>query len=161
MQNTARTLHRALFCAGLLAATLSAGPTRAAPPDPIVGVWEQVDEDGDVGALIALKERGGTIEGVIVKLFPAPGEPPNPVCSACLGALHNAPLLGLTVVDGLRRTKERYEGGSILDPDTGETYQLTAVLAAGNRSLQVHAYRGVSLLGRTQQWRRAANQPRS
>lgn len=126
----------------------------AAPQDPIVGTWAAADEDGDVGALVTIAEKGGTFEGRISRLFPSPGDPANPVCDKCTGARKGAPLLGLTVVQGLRRQGGDYEGGRILDPDTGTEYQLKAQLADGGQTLTIRAFAGVSLLGRTQVWRR-------
>ena len=140
----------------VLAMLASASVTAAGPKgqDPIVGEWEQVDEDGQVGALVALRERGGVVEGVIVKVFPEPGEPGNPVCSRCQGPLKDAPVVGLTVIRDLKRTPEGYRGGQILDPDTGDTYQLEAKLSPTGQALEVRGFKGVSLFGRTQVWRR-------
>ena len=94
------------------------------------------------------------MDGVIVKVFPEPGEPENPLCVRCQGALKNAPVVGLTVIRNLKRTPEGYGGGQILDPDTGETYQLEAKLRPDGQALEVHGFKGVSLFGRTQVWRR-------
>ena len=129
-------------------------PALAGPPDPIVGTWAAADEDGDVGALVSMGDMGGPFVGRITKLFPAPGDPANPTCDTCTGARMGAPLMGLTVVEGLRRQGAGYEGGRILDPDTGTQYQLKAQLGDDGRTLTIRAFAGVALLGRTQTWRR-------
>lgn len=143
--------RRQIVIVGLLAAGV---PAAAAPADPIVGTWAQVDEDGDVGAWIAIADKGGRFEGRIVKLFPGAGDPPDPVCGKCSGPRKGAPVLGLTVIEGLRRQGDVYGGGTILDPDEGTEYRLEARLGDEGRTLSVRAYAGISLLGRTQVWRR-------
>jgi uncharacterized protein (DUF2147 family) len=138
----------------LVAAALLAAAPPALGADPIVGTWAEVDEDGEVGAWIAITAKGGLFEGRIVKLFPGPGEPAEPVCGACDGQRKDAPVLGMTVVAGLRRQGDKYSGGRILDPDDGTEYQLEAHLGEGGKTLTIHAFSGISLLGRTQVWRR-------
>jgi uncharacterized protein (DUF2147 family) len=145
-----RGVLRALCLAGL-----GLAPLGAQAADPIAGTWEHRDEDGRVDALIALGPAGGGIEGRIVKVFPGDGEPANPVCEACTGPLHNAPLVGLRIVSGLRPVKGAYEQGRLLDPDTGSEYSMQARISADGRQLEVRAYKGVSLLGRTETWNRA------
>lgn len=144
--------RRLAFALGALLVASSQAP--AAPADPIVGTWAEVDEDGDVGAWVAIAEKGGRFEGRIVKLFPSEGEPANPVCSACSGARKDTPVLGMTVIEGLKRQGDVYAGGRILDPDDGSEYQLEVRLGEGGKTLSVRAFKGVALLGRTQVWQR-------
>jgi uncharacterized protein (DUF2147 family) len=142
-----------VLLASIIAAAALPTPSRAA--DPITGTWEQVDEDGDVGALVALALDHGSVVGRITKVFPGPGEPADPVCEKCPGALRGKPVLGLAVVRGLKPEGRHYGGGRILDPETGDEYDLQADLSPDGQSLSVRAYRGLSLLGRSQTWRRA------
>ena len=144
--------YRLLLALAVLFVGLSHGV--AAVADPIVGTWAEVDEDGEVGAWIAVTEKGGHFEGRIVRLFPGADEPAEPVCSRCSGPRKNAPVLGLTVIERLKRQGDAYAGGRIVDPDDGSEYQLEARLSEGGKSLIIRAFAGVSLLGRTQVWRR-------
>lgn len=127
----------------------------AAAADPIVGTWQQVDEDGDVGALVTITMERGLVSGHIVRLVQGPGEPENPTCDACRGALHGRPLVGLPIIRGLKPEGRHYSAGHILDPESGEDYDLQADLAPDGQTLAIRAYRGVALLGRSQTWRRA------
>ena len=77
---------------------------------------------------------------------------PNPLCEQCEGALRNQPIIGMTILRGLRRTAGGYQGGTILDPDEGRTYRCTIRLLDGGRRLEVLGYLGLPLLGRTQIW---------
>jgi uncharacterized protein (DUF2147 family) len=76
------------------------------------------------------------------------------VCDQCTDERRNQPVLGLTVLTGLRRDGERYTGGRILDPDTGIVYSCRMILVDGGQRLEVRGYIGWSLFGRTQSWRR-------
>jgi len=133
----------------------AAFPSASRAADPITGTWQQVDEDGEVGALVALAVDHGAVVGRITKVFPGPGEPEDPVCEKCPGALRGKPVVGLAIVRGLKPEGRHYAGGRILDPETGDDYDLQADLSPDGQSLSVRAYRGLSLLGRSQTWRRA------
>lgn len=148
-----RPWRRAAGACGLAAALLLTGPVQAA--DPIAGIWQQIDEDGEVGALVTLAIDHGLVTGRISRLFPGPGEPDNPTCDKCPGAFRGKPVLGLMVIRALKPDGRHYAGGRILDPETGDDYDLQADLSQDGQTLSVRAYRGVALLGRTQLWRRA------
>ena len=77
---------------------------------------------------------------------------PNPTCGLCEGALKDQPVIGMTILRGLRRDGSGFGGGTILDPDEGRTYRCTATLRDGGRKLEVRGFIGVPLLGRTQIW---------
>src|SRR6267143_1079244 len=69
-------------------------------------------------------------------------------------ALRTRPLLGLTILQGLRRTGERtWEDGQIYNPDDGTDYQALMSIE-DNGDLRVRAYLLVSMLGETQIWTR-------
>ncbi len=60
----------------------------------------------------------------------------------------------MTILWGLKKTGETYEGGKILDPKNGKIYDSKAKLVDGGQKLEVRGFMGVSLLGRTQTWDR-------
>jgi uncharacterized protein (DUF2147 family) len=60
----------------------------------------------------------------------------------------------MTILRGLRGLGSEYDGGTILDPDEGRTYRCGARLLDGGRKLELRAYVGISLFGRTQTWAR-------
>ena len=69
-------------------------------------------------------------------------------------ALRARPLLGLPVLNGLRRTgTNTWEDGSIYNPDDGATY-IASMLMQGDGSLQVRAYVLMPMLGKTFVWTR-------
>lgn len=118
------------------------------------GVWEQVDEKGKVGSWFYIYERDGVYEGKIVKLFPRPGEKPNPICTRCQGDQKNKPTLGLTLIKGMQKNGRSYEKGTILDPRDGSVYSARMELSPDGQKLMVRGFLGIDLFGQSQIWRR-------
>ena len=133
----------------------ASAPRRSAPPRrPSTGLWEQVDDDGTVGGWFHIYERDGVFEGKIVKMFPKPGEKPNPICTKCPGDQKNQPSLGLTLIKGMQRKGRNYENGTILDPRDGSVYQARMELSPDGQKLMVRGFLGIDLFGQSQIWRR-------
>jgi len=151
----------ALVFAGVLAAlSLTAAPAVSqqrpgmAPGSPVVGLWEQVNDDGKVGGWFHIYERDGIYEGKIVKAFPRPGEKPNALCTKCPGDQKNQPVLGLTLIKGMQRKGRNFENGTILDPRDGSVYQARMELSPDGQKLMVRGFLGIDLFGQSQIWRR-------
>jgi uncharacterized protein (DUF2147 family) len=118
-------------------------------------LWKNIDDaTGKPRALIRITESNGTLQGRIEKVFPAPNESQNPTCEKCEGANKNAPIVGLVILNGLKKDGDAYAGGQILDPDNGKLYSSKVKLTDGGKKLDVRGYIGVPMLGRTQTWLR-------
>jgi Uncharacterized protein conserved in bacteria (DUF2147) len=132
--------------------------TAYAPPawaQTVAGVWQQIDPStGRVGALVTFAESNGIFSGAISKLFPDPGDDQNPLCLKCPDGKRNQPILGLEFIEGMRRSGLAYEGGTILDPDSGTLYNANMQLSPDGNELMVRGYVGIPLLGQSQIWRR-------
>jgi uncharacterized protein (DUF2147 family) len=121
----------------------------------VAGVWQQIDPDtGKVGALVTFTEREGIFSGQISKLFLEPGDDPNPLCQGCPGDKLNKPVLGLVFIEGMRRSGLAYDGGTILDPDTGKVYSASMRLSGDGNTLTLRGYLGLPLFGQSQTWKR-------
>jgi uncharacterized protein (DUF2147 family) len=120
-----------------------------------VGVWKQIGDDGKVGALVTIAEEGGVFVGRLSQLFLDPGDDPNPVCNNCPGDKLNQPLLGLVFIEGMKQDGLDYEGGTILDPESGKTYRAKMSLSPDGTELTVRGYLGWSIFGKSQTWTRA------
>jgi uncharacterized protein (DUF2147 family) len=126
-----------------------------AGPPTIEGVWQQIDPGtGRVGGLISFKEKGGLWEGYIVKMYPQPGDPVNPVCSRCTDDRKDQLVLGLRLIQDAKRDGLSYKGGSILDPRSGSQYSVELTLSPDNQTLTVRGYVGLTLFGQSQTWKR-------
>ena len=136
--------------AGLAAAKLAFA--QAALP---VGVWETVSDTlGKPDSRVRIEEVDGEFRGTVIQVYAPPNERPDPVCEHCEGALKDKPVVGMTILAGVRRTADGFGEGEILDPNDGKTYRCRIELQDGGRKLAVRGYLGISLFGRTQVWTR-------
>ena len=138
-----------------LAASLIAAAASPAGAQSVAGVWQQIDPGtGKKSALVTFTENRGVFSGALSKLFPEPGDDPNPLCRKCPDDKKNKPLLGLVFIEGMRRSGLAYEDGTILDPETGTVYNANMQLSPDGNELAVRGYVGIPLLGQSQIWRR-------
>lgn len=137
-------------CFVALAMTLLTALTWAAEVTP-VGLWKNVDDEtGKPKALIRIAETGGELQGKIEQLFNE--ENPAPVCTECSGPQKGQPIVGLTIISGMKKDGDKYAGGQILDPGNGKTYRSTIEILDGGKKLKVRGYIGIPMLGRSQIW---------
>lgn len=137
----------------LLATAVMAAAMPAIAQDSPVGLWKNIDdESGKPKALIRITEANGVLEGKIEKLFRDAGQDQNPVCDKCSDARKNQPIIGMTMLNGLKKDGDEYNGGQILDPNNGKVYRSKLKVADGGKKLEVRGYIGVPMLGRSQTW---------
>ena len=130
------------------------GSARAAATglDSPVGLWQPLDSSGKPEGLIRIFEVGGLYYGRIEPS--SPGDDRNARCTRCSGERHNQPIIGLVIMRHLKPQNGEYVGGDILDPNTGHVYGCTLRLTDGGHRLIMRGFLGISLLGRSQIWRR-------
>ena len=146
MRQFART---SLIAAALFALPAAAWAQAASP----VGAWKTIDDKtGKPKALVRITEEGGVLTGKIEKLFRAPSEEQNPTCAKCEGARKDQPIIGMTILSGLKKEGNDYTGGEILDPAAGKTYKSKAALKDNGAKLEVRGYIGAPMFGRSQTW---------
>ena len=118
-----------------------------------VGLWKTIDDNtGKPRGLVRIMEVNGEYQGKVEKIFTAPGEDPDPKCEKCNGARRNRPVIGMTILWGLKKQGDEYEGGEILDPESGKVYRARMKLDGEGGKLSVRGFIGFALLGRTQTW---------
>lgn len=138
--------------AAIWLAVLVAGGAWANEPSA-EGRWKTIsDEDGKPRSIVRIEDHAGNFEAVIEKVFFKPGENADPVCDKCSDARKGQKIIGLKIMNGLKRDGLRYEGGEILDPDNGKVYRAKMTLSPDGKSLEVRGFIGVSLFGRSQTW---------
>lgn len=147
MRRVATVAAAALLMSGL------AGFARAETPTP-VGVWRTFDDKtGLERGLVRIREQQGELVGFIVGTKD-PAEAAR-TCDLCEGVLKGQPIMGLNVINGLRQDGDEWDGGRILEPETGSVYRCSMRLTDGGRKLVIRGYLGISLFGRSQTWVRA------
>lgn len=120
-----------------------------------VGLWKTIDDQsGKPKSLIRITESNGELRGKIEKLFREPGEDPNPKCDKCEDTRKDQPIIGMTILTGMKQDGDGYDGGRILDPGNGKIYKSKMSLADNGKKLDVRGYIGMPLFGRTQTWLR-------
>jgi uncharacterized protein (DUF2147 family) len=145
---------RKLIQAGLITALLSTSAAWAQNDSP-VGLWRTVDDStGKPKALVRITEENGALQGKIEKLFRGPNEDQNPKCTQCSDSRKNQPIVGMTIVSGLKKDGNEFTGGEILDPAKGKVYKSKATLRDGGQKLEVRGYIGAPMFGRSQVWQR-------
>lgn len=118
------------------------------------GVWQTVNERGEREGLVRIIDVDGELRGSVIAVYSPPAPSANPVCEDCPGERKGKPVVGLQILSGMRWDGEQYSGGEILDPDNGKVYRCTLQLVDGGRKLEVRAFIGLSIFGRTQTWLR-------
>ena len=139
----------------MLATTLGLYSAVAWSQSSPAGLWRTIDDDGKTEkSHVRIAESGGTLSGRIEKI--ADPSKQSARCGDCEGARKDQPVLGMTIIEGVRRASgaDHWDSGTILDPNNGKVYKVRMTLKDGGRALEVRGYVGMPLLGRTQTWQR-------
>lgn len=144
-----RGLLLPLFAIFLFTAQLS----HAAASSP-VGLWQTIDDKtGNPRSLIRISQQYGKLSAVIEKGLLAT-DTADAVCDKCTDGRKGQKIIGMTIVTGLRKDGDQYNGGKILDPENGKIYKCKMQLNEAGDELEVRGYIGISLIGRSQIWKR-------
>lgn len=120
-----------------------------------VGKWKTIDDETEKPkSIVEIYETNGKLHGKVVQLFREPGEDPDPLCDKCSGNKKDKRILGMEILWDLQKDGDEWNGGEIMDPNNGKTYDCYIELESADK-LRVRGYLGFSLLGRTQYWYRA------
>ena len=128
---------------------------RQGPPmdgNQLTGVWETIDDyTGEPAAMIEIRMEGQHLRGKVIRLFPQLYIGDNAICLNCPGDRKGQKLVGMTILQDLKRSGSRWTQGRILDPGNGKTY-FSTVWFKDAETLKVRGYIGPFF--RTQTWKR-------
>ena len=138
----------------LLTALTTLGALAQAQMTPL-GVWHSIDDaTNKPKAVIRISTNAsGALSGVVEKAInPDPKAEPN--CVKCTDDRRDKPKVGMEIIRGGKKVdgKDVWEEGKILDPDNGTEYRLRLTPGDGGKKLEMRAYVGTPLLGRSQTW---------
>jgi len=128
----------------------AAAPAKTGP----AGLWKTIDDHTNrPRGIVEIYEQNGAFFGKIASaLNPAEAKKR---CSPCKGDRKDHPVIGLLIMRNMQTREDgEYDGGDILDPDTGMVYRCKMRLTDGGNKLIVRGYIGISLFGRSQVWMR-------
>ncbi|WP_068596223.1 DUF2147 domain-containing protein [Vaginella massiliensis] len=119
-----------------------------------VGVWKTIDDEtGKAKSHVEIFEKNGKLYGKVIKILTVGKE--NAKCTDCKGDLKNKPIVGMQILNNLKKDGNEWSGGTILDPNSGKEYKAKMSLNSKDKNkLDVRGYIGISLVGRTQTWER-------
>ncbi len=119
----------------------------------VTGNWQNIpDGNAETGSgLIAVTiDANNTMSAKVIKVG---YNDPNPKCVKCTGELKDAPIIGLSILNKLPYIgNNTWQGGEILDPESGKFYKVKIVLEENGTKLKVRGYIGAPAFGRTQYW---------
>jgi uncharacterized protein (DUF2147 family) len=120
-----------------------------------VGLWRAVHAEGKPEkSLVRITESGGVLSGKVEVIHDP--EEAKALCTACTGERKNQPMLGMTILSGVKPVDDGvWDGGEILDPIHGKQYKARLQILEGGRKLEVRGYIGMPMLGQSQIWIRA------
>ena len=117
-----------------------------------IGTWKTIDDETkQAKSYVEIFEKDGKLYGKVTKILTKGKE--DAKCTDCSGALKNKPILGMQILSGLKKDGKEWNGGKIIDPNSGKEYKAKMSLN-GNDKLDVRGFIGISLVGRSQTWQR-------
>lgn len=121
----------------------------------VLGKWKTVDDaTGEAKSIVEVYEKSGKVYGKVVEILREDHK--RDLCTSCPGASKNKPILGLVIINDLKKDGKEYNSGTILDPTNGKVYKCYIALESPDK-LKLRGFIGFSLLGRTQYWTRVKN----
>lgn len=133
-----------------LSTTLLAG-TAWASTSP-VGTWRSIDDKTQQPrSEVVITENQGVLSGKIARVL-RPDADPNAVCDKCSDDRKGQPMVGLEIIRDAKPNRDNsvWEGGRILDPETGRSYNLRMMVTDQGQRLDVRG--SIGPFGRTQTW---------
>ena len=116
----------------------------------VFGKWKTIDDaTGEAKSIVEIYKKDGKVYGKIADILnPADRDK---ICTYCKGDEHDAPLIGLDIIKGLKKEGNDYGGGTIFDPEKNKKYKAKIWVDKSDPSrLNVRGY--VAFFFRTQQW---------
>lgn len=142
------TLNKSVMKSLLLAFILSAVSAPVLASNSVHGLW--LTEAG-TGTIRVADCGDGTPCGTIATAEIPDGEPTTDVNNSD-PAMHDTPIIGLTMLDGFERSGDKWKKGRIYNPEDGKSYKSSIELDDDPDVLKVKGC--IAFLCQTQRWTR-------
>lgn len=147
-----RFLSRTVFITTLLCSSYSMAAT-----DPLIGRWKTMDDrtGHSLADVIISKNQHNIYSAQVIEIRSLSGKDKLTTCHKCTGHLKNQPMIGLTILSGLKKNPEKhnqYIEGKFLDPLSGHHYVSEAHLVQHAKYLQIRAQEAGSSHVRQMTW---------
>ncbi len=131
---TARRQRRSTIAATI--GVLMVQSALAGPPTSPVGLWKTFNDDRQPTALVRISETGGVFSGKVEKILL--GDPAIK-CAACPAddPRKDKPVLGMTILQGLKKDGDDYAGGTVLKVAEGRIAKAELRLTDGGQRLEL------------------------
>ena len=115
------------------------------------GRWKTIDDEtGKVKSIVEITQAAnGALQGKVVEILQS-DRGPNPTCDKCKGANKDKPVKGMTILWGLKKDGDEWNGGTVLDPAKGKTYKSKIEMLDGGKKLGMSGC--VAFICRQQVW---------
>ncbi len=139
---------RVILCTGIFFAM-----AHFACAQSVIGTWKTIDDkSGKAKSVLSVYMNGEKLYAKVIRVLEKGKE--NATCKECKGQLKDQPIVGMQIINGLSKKGENeYAGGTILDPENGQSYRCKIWLNRDNpNELMVRGY--LAFFFRTQTWLR-------
>ncbi len=112
------------------------------------GYWKVVDSTtGNPKSIIKIwKTANQELRGKVIKVFAKKGSIQR--CTACKGTQYNQPILGMTILSGLKsKHQQQWGNGKLLNPENGKIYSCALRTIDNGNKLTVRNYIGLPYFG--------------
>ena len=136
-----------ILCTLALGFAAAAACAQATP----AGLWKTIDDETkQEKSFVRMVETGGVLTGKIEKIVDPAKQ--DSVCDKCDDARKGQKVLGMTIVEGVKKNADEpyWDSGTILDPNNGKIYKVRMTLKDGGKALEVRGFIGPFY--RNQQW---------
>ena len=135
----------------ILIATFFLLSTQWVVSQSVLGTWKTIDDkSGNAKSVLSVYMNGERLYAKVIRILERGKE--NATCKECKGILKDKPIVGMQIINGLTmRGDNEYAGGTILDPENGQSYRCRIWLNKNNpNELKVRGY--LAFFYRTQTW---------
>ncbi len=118
----------------------------------VIGKWKTIDDEtGKEKSIVEIYKKGDKVYGKILSLLNREPGDEDPLCDKCTDDRKNKHIVGMEIIRDMEQDDEKYEDGTITDPNNGKIYDCKMwVDEENNKVLKVRGY--IAFFYRTQTW---------